>query len=132
MADPMTISIRPIRTETDYDAALEEIASLMEADLDEGSVEDVRMDVLATLIEKYESQHFPMDAPDPLEAIKFRMEQSGFQRKDLEALLGGPARVSEILNRQRSLSIGMIRRLNDEWNIPAESLIRDIRNFKTA
>ena len=83
-----------------------------------------RLDVLATLIDAYEAQHEPIDRPDPIEAIRFRMEQQGLTRKDLEPLLGTRTRVSEVLNRKRTLSIGMIRRLHAELGIAAEVLIR--------
>ena len=127
MANTANISIRPVLDEADYDAALEEVAALMAAGPVEGSMDDIRMNVLATLIEKYEEEHYPMQAPDPIEAIRFRMEQSGYERKDLEEILGGAPRVTEIFKGRRSLSISMIRRLNAEWNIPAEILIRDTR-----
>ena len=81
-------------------------------------------EVLATLIDAYEAEHYPMEPPDPVEAIKFRMEQQGLSRKDLEPLIGTRTRVAEVLNRKRSLSIGMIRRLHDRLGISAEVLIR--------
>jgi HTH-type transcriptional regulator/antitoxin HigA len=87
-----------------------------------------RLDVLATLIDAYETEHYPMDPPDPIEAIKFRMEQQGLTRRDLEELIG--TRIAEVLNRKRGLSIGMIRRLHDRLGISAEVLIRPSR--KTA
>ena len=90
-----------------------------------------RLDILATLIEAYETEHYPMDPPDPIEAIKFRMEQQGLTRKDLEEILGTRTRVSEVLNRKRGLSINMIRALHDKLGIPAEILIRSIRGPKT-
>ena len=92
-----------------------------------GTSEGDRLDVLATLIDAYEAEHDPMDPPDPVEAIRFRMEQEGLTRKDLERVLGTRTRVSEILNRKRSLSIGMIRRLHAELGISAEVLIRPTR-----
>ena len=88
--------------------------------------------MLATLIDAYEAAHYPMDPPDPIEAIKFRMEQLGLTRRDLEPLIGSRARVAEILNRKRSLSIEMIRRLNDRLGIPAEILIQPTRRKKAA
>jgi HTH-type transcriptional regulator/antitoxin HigA len=91
-----------------------------------------RLDILATLVDAYESQHFPMDPPDPIEAIKFRMEQQGLSRKDLEALLGTRTRVAEVLNRRRGLSINMIRRLHEKLGISAEVLIRPSRSRKAA
>jgi HTH-type transcriptional regulator/antitoxin HigA len=123
------IKIRPIRTEADYDAALARAAVLMDAK--EGSVEAEELDVLATLIEAYEDKHYPMDPPDPIEAIKFRMEQQGLTRKDLEPMIGTRTRVAEVLNRKRNLSIGMIRRLHAELGIPAEVLIQPARTSRT-
>src|SRR5688572_3716916 len=102
----MTASIRPIRTETDYKRALAEAARLWGAKT--GTAKGDRLDILATLIDAYEAEHFPMDPPDPVEAIKFRMEQEGLTRKDLEPMIGTRTRVAEVLNRKRSLSIGMI------------------------
>ena len=118
--------LKPIRTEQDYEAALAEIGRLWGARA--GTVEGDRLDVLATLIDAYEAKHHPMDPPDPIEAIKFRMEQQGLTRKDLERLLGTRTRVSEVLNRKRGLSIAMIRRLHEELGISAEVLIRPTRD----
>ena len=118
--------LKPIRTEEDYEAALAEIGRLWGAR--SGTVQGDRLDVLATLIEAYEGEHHPMDPPDPIEAIKFRMEQQGLTRKDLERLLGTRTRISEVLNRKRSLSIAMIRRLHEELGISAEVLIRPTRD----
>ena len=124
----MTVDVRPIRSEADYEAALAEIERLWGAKA--GTPEGDRLDVLATLVDAYESEHYPADPPDPIEAIKFRMEQQGLTRRDLEAMLGTRARVAEVLNRKRDLSIGMIRRLHDQLGISAEVLIRPVR--KTA
>jgi HTH-type transcriptional regulator/antitoxin HigA len=124
----MTSEVRPIRSEADYQAALAEIERLWGAKA--GMPEGDRLDVVATLIDAYESEHEPMDPPDPIEAIKFRMEQEGLTRRDLEALLGSRARVTEVLNRKRDLSIRMIRRLHERLGISAEVLIRPVR--KTA
>lgn len=118
----MMADIRPIRTEADFDLAMKEVARLWGAKT--GSAEGDRLEVLATLIEAYEAVHHPIDPPDPVEAIKFRMEQMGLTRKDLEDIVGTRTRIAEILNRKRSLSIGMIRRLNQRLGIPAEVLIR--------
>src|SRR5271170_7004290 len=107
----MPAEVRPIRTKRDHEAALKEIERLWGTKA--GTPKGDRLDVLATLIDAYEAEHYPMDPPDPIEAIKFRMEQQGLTRKDLEPLIGTRTRVAEILNRKRSLSIGMIRRLND-------------------
>jgi len=96
-----------------------------------GTPKGDRLDILATLIEAYETNHYPMDPPDPIEAIKFRMEQQGLTRKDLERVLGSRTRVSEVLNRKRRLSIDMIRKLHDKLQIPAEVLIRSARGLKS-
>jgi HTH-type transcriptional regulator / antitoxin HigA len=122
--------LKPIRTEEDYEAALAEIGRLWGAK--SGTLEGDRLDVLATLVEAYEIEHHPMDPPDPIEAIKFRMEQQGLTRKDLERLLGTRTRVSEVLNRKRNLSIAMIRRLHEELGISAEVLIRPTRDDRAA
>jgi HTH-type transcriptional regulator / antitoxin HigA len=92
-----------------------------------GTPKGDRLDVLATLIDAYEAQHYPMDPPDPIEAIQFRMEQQSLSRKDIEPLIGSRARVAEVMNRKRSLSIDMIRRLHDVLGISAEVLIRPTR-----
>jgi HTH-type transcriptional regulator/antitoxin HigA len=123
-------SLKPIRTEADYEAALEEIERLWGARV--GTPEGDRLDILATLIDAYESEHYPMDPPDPIEAIKFRMEQQGLTRKDLEGLLGSRTRVAEVLNRRRGLSINMIRRLHETLGISAEVLIRPTRTKRAA
>jgi len=122
--------IRPIRTKRAYDAALSEVERLWGAKL--GTRDGDRLDVLATLIEAYETAHYPMDPPDPIEAIKFRMEQRGLNRKDLESLIGTRTRVAEVLNRRRNLSIGMIRRLHKALGISAEVLIRPSRRRRAA
>ena len=114
--------LKPIRSEADYEAALAEIESLWGAP--SGTTDGDRLDVLATLIDAYENEHFPMDPPDPIDAIKFRMEQQGLSRKDLEGLIGTRTRVAEVLNRRRGLSINMIRRLHARLGISAEVLIR--------
>jgi HTH-type transcriptional regulator/antitoxin HigA len=116
------IDLKPIHTETDYEDAIKSLAALWGAP--EGSPESDQLDVLATLIEKYEEQHFPMDLPDPVDAILFRMEQQGLSRKDLEPMLGTRGRVSEVLNRRRGMSIEMIRALHEGLKIPAEVLIK--------
>ena len=122
--------IKPIRTKKDYEAALAEVERLWGAKM--GTSDGDRLDVLATLIDAYENAHYPMDPPDPVEAIKFRMEQQGLTRKDLEPLIGSRTRVAEILNRKRNLSIGMIRRLHDGLGIPAEVLIQPSRGRRAA
>ncbi|MGC2085887.1 MAG: helix-turn-helix domain-containing protein [Bradyrhizobium sp.] len=117
--------IKPIRTERDYEAALEEVERLWGAKA--GTAQGDRLDVLATLIDVYETEHYPMDPPDPIEAIKFRMEQQGLTRKDLEQIIGTRTRIAEVLNRKRGLSITMIRRLHERLGISAEVLIRPSR-----
>ncbi len=126
----MTNELKPIRTEADYEAALAAVEQLWGAK--SGTPKGDRLDVLATLVDAYETQTYPMDPPDPIEAIKFRMEQMGLTRKDLETLIGTRARVAEVMNRKRSLSIDMIRRLHDQLGISAEVLIRPTRNDKAA
>lgn len=126
----MTPELKPIRTTADHKKALAEVERLWGAK--SGTPAGDRLDVLATLIDAYESEHYSMDPPDPIEAIKFRMEQQGLSRKDLEPLLGTRTRVAEVLNRKRSLSIGMIRRLHDHLGISAEVLIRASRKEKAA
>lgn len=117
--------LKPIRSEEDYEAALKELERLWGAPA--GQPNGDRLDVLATLIDAFERERFPMDPPDPIDAIKFRMEQQGLTRKDLEAVLGTRSRVAEVLNRRRSLSIGMIRGLHTQLGIPADVLIRPTR-----
>ena len=126
----MTNELKPIRTKADYEKALREVERLWGAK--SGTPKGDRLDVLATLIDAYEAEHYPMEPPDPVEAIKFRMEQQGLSRKDLEPLIGTRTRVAEVLNRKRSLSIGMIRRLHDRLGISAEVLIRPSQKEKAA
>ncbi len=118
----MKTELKPIRSEMDYQRAMREVERLWGAA--NGTPEGDRLDVLATLIDAYEAQHHPIDPPDPVEAIKFRMEQQGLTRRDLEPLIGTRTRVAEVLNRKRNLSIAMIRRLHDQLGISAEILIR--------
>jgi HTH-type transcriptional regulator/antitoxin HigA len=117
------MDIRPIKTEEDYRMTLREVESLMRAE--PGSPEGERLDVLVTLVEAYERQHFPLDLPDPVEAVKFVMDQRGLTVKDLEPLIGHSNRVYEILNHRRPLTLKMIRNLHAELGIPAECLIRE-------
>jgi HTH-type transcriptional regulator/antitoxin HigA len=116
------IEIKPIRTEADYEAALAEIEQLFEAV--PGTLEGDRLEVLTTLVAAYEEKHYPIPLPDPIEAIYYYLESRGLSRRDLEPYLGRRARVSEILNRKRPLSLEMIRRLNNGLRIPAEVLIQ--------
>ena len=115
------MNIQPIRNEADYSAALERIAELMSAGVD--TPEGDELDVLSTLVDVYEQKNFPIEAADPIEAINFRIEQLGLERKDLIPYLGSRHRVSEVLNRQRGLSLEMIRRLHNGLNIPLEVLV---------
>jgi HTH-type transcriptional regulator/antitoxin HigA len=119
-----TMNIRPIRSEVDYDWALKEIGPYFEREPRRGTPEADRFDVLATLIEAYEAKHWPIDPPDAVEAIRFRMEQSGLRQADLARLIGSRSRASEILRRKRALTLEQAWRLHDEWQIPAESLLR--------
>jgi HTH-type transcriptional regulator/antitoxin HigA len=116
------MNIRPIKNSSDHESALKRIETLMLAT--PATVEtDDELDVLATLVNAYENEHFPIDAPDPVEAIKFRMVQLGLERKDLEPYLGSRARVSEVLNKRRTLSLAMIRSLHENLEIPLGALL---------
>ena len=115
------MKIHPVRTEKDYKKALLRIDGLMDATPNTKAGDE--LDVLATLVEAYERDHFAMNSPDPVEAILFRMEQMGLNRKALEPFLGGRSRVSEVLNRKRSLSMSQIRKLHDGLKIPLENLV---------
>ena len=119
------MEIRPIRNEADYKASLLEISTLMDLDPDAGSPDCDRLDILATLVQAYEAKHYPIDPPDPIEAIKFRMEQGGLSVKDLVPLIGNSNRVYEVLGRKRALTLPMIRRLHKQLGIPAEVLIAE-------
>lgn len=121
------MDIRPIRTEEDYDWALEAIAPYFEQEPESGSPAADRFDVLAALIEAYEARHWPIEAPDPVEAIKERMRQKGYGQADLARLLGSRSRASEILRRRRAITLDMAHKLNREWAIPAEVLVRPYR-----
>lgn len=118
------MEIRPIRTEADYQAALKVVSHLIELDPDIDTPEGDQLDVLTTLIQAYEAKAFPIGLPDPIEAIKFRMEQAGLTAKDLEPMIGRRNRVYEILNRKRQLTLPMIWKLHTELGIPAENLIQ--------
>jgi HTH-type transcriptional regulator/antitoxin HigA len=117
------MKIQPIRTEADYDKALASIEKIWGAE--PGTPNGDRLDVLLILVEDYESKHHPIDPPDPVEAIKFRMEQMNLSRKDLEPMIGPRGRVTEVINRRRPLSLAMIRNLHAKLHIPLESLIRE-------
>jgi HTH-type transcriptional regulator / antitoxin HigA len=114
--------IKPIRTKADYKVALKEVEALMGAKAN--TLEGDRLDVLVTLIEAYERTHFPLDLPDAVDAIKFRMEQSGLTPRDLEPIIGRKNRVYEILSRKRPLTLRMIEGLHTKLGIPAESLLK--------
>ena len=120
MSPPKTMELRPIRTEADYEAALAEIECLFDAA--PATPEADRLDVMVTLVEAYEAQHYPIPEPDPVEAIKYTMESRGLSRSDLEPYIGSRARVAEVLNRKRPLSLNMIRRLYAGLGIPADVL----------
>lgn len=123
------MDIKPLKTEADYQAVLKEIEILMHAKPD--TPEGDRLDVLVTLVEAYEAKHYPLDLPDPVEAIKFTMEQKGLTVKDLEPMIGRSNRVYEILNHTRPLTLKMIWRLHQGLGIPAECLIRQPENQST-
>lgn len=116
------MEIRPLKTEADYRAMLREIEPLMQAE--PGTPEGEKLEVLVTLVEAYEQKHYRLDFPEPVEAIKFVMEQRGLTPKDLEPMIGRLNRVYEVLNRKRPLTLKMIWKLHQELGIPAESLIR--------
>jgi HTH-type transcriptional regulator / antitoxin HigA len=120
------VDVKPIRTEADHEAAMTEIERLWGAK--SGTPDGDRLDILATLVDAYEAVQYVSDAPDPIDAILFCMEQQGLTRKDLEPFIGSRARVAEVLNRKRGLSIDMIRRLSEGLGIPADILIRPSRH----
>lgn len=126
------MDIRPIRTKKDYKAALHEVAPFFESEPKLGTPEGDRFEVMLTLIEAYEAKHFPIGLPDPVEAIKFRMEQAGLSPKDLQPMIGQLNRVYEVLNRKRPLSLAMIRKLHEGLGIPAESLIQPMKEVRAA
>lgn len=124
------MQIHPIRNEDDYAAAVARITELMGAEPDTQAGEE--LDVLATLVDAYEAKHHVIDAPDPIAAIEFRMEQQGLTRKDLEPIIGSRARVSEVMTRKRSLTVAMIRRVRSELGISADLLISASKSRATA
>ena len=117
--------VKPIRTKRDYKAAVKQLELLWGAK--SGTADGDRLDILATLIDAYEAKHFPTDPPDPIEAIKFRMEQQRLTRREFEQIIGSRAHATDVLNRKRQLSIEMVRRLHDRLGISAEVLIRRSR-----
>jgi len=124
------MDIKPIKTEADYQAVLEEIEKLFDAALD--TPEGDRLEVLVTLVEAYEEKHYSIPMPDPIEAILYHMESRGLTRRDLQPYIGSRARVSEVLNRKRPLTMEMIRNLHSGLGIPAEVLIQPYHTFKDA
>ena len=119
------MNIRVIKTEQDYQEALKRLEVIFDATVD--SPEGDEAEILGMLIEKYEDMHYPIEAPDPIEAIKFRMEQMDLSKSDLAQIIGYKSRVSEIFSRKRKLTLQMIRRLHEKLNIPYESLIVDYK-----
>lgn len=116
------MNIHPIKTEKDYENALERLEQIFDAK--PGTKEGDELEILSILIEKYEDEHFPIDLPDPIEAIKFRMEQLGLKQTDLAEVIGFKSRVSEVLNKKRKLSLEMIRNLSEHLSIPTNVLIQ--------
>lgn len=124
------MNVKPIKTKQDYKSALAELERLFDAHANTPDGDYV--EVLATLIEKYEEEHYPIDAPDPVEALEYFMESRGLTRADLEKYIGGSGRVSDVLNRKRGLSLNMIRKLHFELGMPAETLLRESRGKYSA
>lgn len=116
------MEIKPIKTEQDYNQALERLEEIFDAKL--GSIEGDELEILGILIDQYENENFPIDLPDPIEAIKFRMDQMGYNQSDLANIVGLKSRASEILNRKRKLSLEMIRKLHETLHIPTDVLIQ--------
>jgi HTH-type transcriptional regulator/antitoxin HigA len=117
------MNVKPLRTNKDYQAALLRLDKIF--DSKPGTPEGDELEILGILIEKYESEHYPIDFPDPIEAIKFRMEQIGYNQTDLANVIGFKSRVSEVLNKKRKLSLDMIRKISDALKIPTEVLIQE-------
>lgn len=115
--------IKPIRNEEDYQSTLQRLDEIFDAK--RGTEEGDELEILAILVDNYENEHFPIGMPDPIEAIKFRMEQMGMKQKDLAEVIGFKSRVSEILSRKRKLTLEMIRKINTTLNIPTEVLVQD-------
>ena len=115
------MNVKPIRNEKDYELALKRVESLMDAEF--GTEDFDELEVLTTLIESYKAKHYTIDTPDPIEAIKFRMEQEGLRQKDLVEIFGNKVRVSEVLNKKRRLTLDMIRNINRDLHIPLECLL---------
>ncbi|MGB3851333.1 MAG: transcriptional regulator [Tunicatimonas sp.] len=122
------MTIKPIKTEKDYTLALQRLALIFEAPV--GTSKSDEADVLAVLVDAYEQRHYPIEAPDPIEAIKIRMEDMQLKQKDLIDAIGGKSRVSEVLNRKRKLTVDMIRNLAAQLNLSAQVLIKDYQLTK--
>ncbi|AUG04235.1 HTH-type transcriptional regulator / antitoxin HigA [Pseudomonas sp. NFPP07] len=122
------MQIRPIHTDQDYRAALKQVSVLFDNEPEPGTAEGDYFDVMITLIEAYEAKHFPVDLPNPIDAIKFRMEQSGLSAADLAPAIGRTNRVYEVLNGKRALTLPMIWKLHQLFGIPAESLIKPVKS----
>ncbi|WP_175777352.1 type II toxin-antitoxin system HigA family antitoxin [Burkholderia anthina] len=117
------MDIHPIRTEADYNAALKAVSALVDLDPAPGTPEGDELEIMAILIERYEAEHFPLASPNPIDAIKFRMEQAGLSVPDMQPYIGNTNRVYEVLAGRRSLSLTMIRKLHEGLDIPADVLI---------
>lgn len=117
------MNISPIRNNDDYQKALERLEELFDAK--KGTPEGDELEILAILIDNYESENFPIEMPDPISAIQFRMEQMGLKQKDLAEIIGFKSRVSEIMNRKRKLTLKMIRKINERLHIPTDILVQD-------
>lgn len=124
------MDIKPIRTKADYRTALREVERLWEAE--PGTPDGDRVEILVTLIEAYEAKHHPIEAPDPIAAVEFMMEQKGLSRRDLEPVFGSRARVSEVLTKRRPLTLPMIRQLSSLLDIPADILVQPYKTRKAA
>ncbi|WP_020529982.1 helix-turn-helix domain-containing protein [Flexithrix dorotheae] len=122
------MTLKLIKSEKDYQAALLRLDEIFDAKI--GSPESDEADILALLIDEYENKHFPIEAPDPIEAIKIRMEELDLKQKDLIGIIGGKSRVSEILNKRKKLTVDMIRSLAEKLNLSAQILIRDYQLLK--
>ncbi|AMQ81725.1 MULTISPECIES: helix-turn-helix domain-containing protein [Pseudomonas] len=122
------MNIRPIHTEEDYRAALKDVSVFFENEPEPGTPEGDYFDIMITLIEAYEARHFPLDLPNPIDAIRFRMEQSGLSAADLAPAIGRTNRVYEVLNGKRALTLPMIWKLHELFGIPAESLIKPMKS----
>jgi len=123
-------TIKPIRNEADYELALQEIDCCLDAEA--GSPERDRLEVLTVLVDDYEAKHHTISPPDPVAAIEFVLEQRGLSRKDLEDVIGSSGRISEVMNKQRPLTLAMIRKLVDKFDLPADVLIRNASRVQTA